>query len=73
MGDQLSGTLSLDGTSLEAVNKEKDLGLLTTCQLDWKESIYGSIKDANKMISWVTRNIMNKERNVMLSIYKTLI
>ena len=25
------------------------------------------------MISWVTRNIVNKERNVMLSIYKTLI
>ena len=33
--------------------------------------VNASIKDANKMISWVIRNIVNKERNVMLSIYKT--
>ena len=71
--DNCTHSYVLDGTSLEAVSEEKDLGLLTTCHLDWKESIYASIKDANKMISWVTRNIVNKERNVMLSIYKTLI
>ena len=36
----------LDGTRLESIDEEKDLGLLKTCQLDWNESIYACIKDA---------------------------
>ncbi len=64
---------SLDGTVLDPIDEEKDLGLLTTCNLDWKENIYTCIKEANRMMAWITRNIVNKERNVMLNIFKTLV
>ncbi len=64
----------LDGTILESIlDEEKDLGVLTNCSLDWRENIYTCIKEANRMMAWITRNIVNKERNVMLNIFKTLI
>ena len=63
----------LDGTVLDPIDEEKDLGLLTTSSLSWKENIYNCIKEANRMMAWITRNIVNKERNVMLNIFKTLI
>ena len=63
----------LDDTILDSIESEKDLGIFTDYDLDWKANIRSCIKDANKMIAWVTRNIVNKEKTVMLNIFKTLI
>ena len=61
----------LDDTILDSIESEKDLGIVSDFDLDWKANIRSCIKDANKMIAWVTRNIVNKEKIVMLNIYKT--
>jgi len=63
----------LDGTIIEPITAETDLGVYTSNSLKWKDNIYSCIKDANQMISWVTRNIVDKDKMVMLNIYKTLI
>ena len=63
----------LSGTDLEQVDSEKDLGILTNCQLEWEENIHSCIRDANRMIAWTTRNVIDKDKYVMLNIYKTLI
>ena len=63
----------LDNVPLKVINTENDLGLVTCNNLNWLEHIKTSIKEANKLIGWITRNIVVKDRNVMLNIYKTLI
>ena len=58
---------------MDQVEVETDLGVCVTANLDWRDNIYSCIKEANRMIAWITRNIINKDKYVMLNIYKTLI
>ena len=55
----------IHGDILETIESEKDLGLV--------EQIKSSIAKANKTIAWVSRNIICKDKSVMLLIYKSLI
>ncbi|KAL5258599.1 hypothetical protein ACHWQZ_G009170 [Mnemiopsis leidyi] len=64
---------SLNGVELEVSAQEKDLGVITHSSLLWNEQIKTSVSKANKMICWVVRNLINREKNVMLAIYKALI
>ena len=66
-------SFELDGTILEPITAESDLGVYTTNNFKWKDNIYSCIKDANQLISWITRNIVDKDKMVMLNVYKTLI
>jgi hypothetical protein len=64
---------SLNGVVLQESAQEKDLGVVTHNSLLWNEQIKASICKANKMICWITRNLIIREQRVMISIYKTLI
>ncbi|KAL5265725.1 hypothetical protein ACHWQZ_G006437 [Mnemiopsis leidyi] len=63
----------LNGVELEASAQEKDLGVITHSSLLWNEQIKSSISKANQMICWVVRNLINRDENVMLAIYKALV
>jgi hypothetical protein len=63
----------LDGVDLETLEQEKDLGVVTHKSLLWNETIETSISKANRMICWIVRIMITRERNVMLTIYKSLI
>ena len=63
----------LDGHPLEVSALEKDLGVLTSDTLLWTEQINASISKANKLICWIARNWISRDRFVMIRIYKTLI
>ena len=63
----------LDGVKLNASELEKDLGVFTHESLSWKVHIKESVAKANKMICWIARNLIIREKCVMLNIYKTLI
>ena len=63
----------LDGISIDTTEQEKDLGVTTHMSLKWNEHIKTSISKANRMICWVVRNLIVRDRSVMLSIYKCLI
>ena len=60
-------------TVLDSVENEKDLGVITTSSFKWDDQIKACMSKANKMISWVTRNFILRDKKVMLNIYKTLI
>ena len=64
---------SLNGVVLQESEQEKDLGVVTHNSLLWNEQIKASICKANKMICWITRNLIIRDQKVMISIYKTLI
>ena len=63
----------LDGTVLKSIESECDLGLHTTSQFNWNVNIKNAIAKANRMISWVARNMISRDRDVMLLVYKSLI
>ena len=62
---------SLDGVNLET--SEQDLGVVTHMSLKWDEQIKASISKANQMICWIVRNLIIRDKTVMLAIYKSLI
>ena len=64
---------SLDGVNLETTEQEKDLGVVTHMSLKWDEQIKASISKANQMICWIVRNLIIRDKTVMLAIYKSLI
>ena len=63
----------IHGDILETIESEKDLGLVVSNTFKWDEQIKSSIAKANKTIAWVSRNIICKDKGVMLLIYKSLI
>ena len=64
---------TLNDSYLKISEQEKDLGILTSNTLLWTDQISSSVSKANKLICWITRNLINKDRSVMLPVYKTLI
>ena len=58
----------LNGNVLKVSDQEKDLGVLTLGTL-----IRLALIKANMLISWIARSIINRGKDVMLPIYKTLI
>ena len=63
----------LDGLPVVSIDSEKDLGLLTTKNLSWDDSIFQCIKDANRTIGWVSRNTLQRDPAIICHIYKTII
>ena len=46
-----SNSYYLDYTALQSIDCEKDLGLITSSDLNWSAHIKNSIKDANRLIA----------------------
>ena len=63
----------LNGTILPIVETERDLGVNITNDLKWNYHISENITKAKKSIGWVTRNVISREPDVMINIYKTLV
>ena len=63
----------IDGVKLTTVESECDLGVLTNSTLDWSDNVKDSIAKANRMIGWISRNVIDRSREVMLLVYKALI
>ena len=63
-----------NGKTLESMDdKSKDLGIIPDNKMLWSDQIQDSISKANSMISWVTRNLVSREKSVMLHVYKASI
>ena len=63
----------LDGSILEVVESERDLGLVISKDLKWDEHVKSSLCKANQMIAWISRNVICKNLEVMKKIYTCLI
>ena len=63
----------LDGTELLSTQSEKDLGFTMDEKFDFAEHIKASLAKANKMIAWVSRNVICKDKIIMATIYRCLV
>ena len=64
---------TFNNVTLDSINIEKDLGVLTTDKLSWQQQIKGCISKANQMISWVTRNMILRDQHVMRDVYRSIV
>ena len=53
--------------------KESDQGVLTSGNLLWNDKIESCISKINQMLCWISRNLISREKLLMLRVYKTLI
>ena len=63
----------LNDSELPSTKTEKDLGVTINSTLTWSTNIDLAINKAMSMIGWVSRNIISRDRLVMLNIYKSII
>ena len=63
----------LHNTVLNESNTERDLGVLINNALNWDDNIKAAISKANQILAWVARNVITRDKSVMVSIYKSLI
>ena len=61
----------LDDSVLEKTVQEKDLGVLTSGTLLWNEQMESCESKANQMLCWISRNLISREKSLMLRVYKT--
>ena len=64
---------NLGGIELPSSDEEKDLGILINSSLDWQPQINNLIGKAKSMIGWTTRNVISREKDVLLNIYKSIV
>ena len=60
----------LNGTELLSTQSEKDLGFTMDEKFDFGEHIKASLAKANRMIAWVSRNVICKDKVIMSTIYR---
>ena len=63
----------MNNLALPKVSTEKDLGVHMDPNLDWSLHIQKSINKANSVLGWVSRNVISREKSVILNIYKSLV
>ena len=63
----------LNSTLLPVTEEEKDLGVTVTKDLHWGTHIQKCIGKANSMTGWVTRNLIRKDIQTMMTVYKTIV
>ena len=71
--DNLNLEYKLNGSITTVSEQEEELGVLTSGTLLWNDRISACINKANKMICWITRNLINREKVLVLRIYKALV
>ena len=71
--DNPDNKYAIGGVELKSVSFEKDLGVVTNCDLSWDTNMKSSVSKANSVIAWVARSVITRSPDVMLLIYKSLI
>lgn len=63
----------LNDQHLQSTSEEKDLGVWMNSDYSWQTNIDNYIMKARSTMSWIMRVILNKNKNVMLQLYKSLV
>lgn len=63
----------MNGVVLDVVEAEKDLGVVISCDLKSSNQCLKAYASANKILGMINRTIVNKNSDIMLKLYKSLV
>ena len=58
---------------LTEVNQQRDLGILITDDLKWRNQVDASFKKSNRVLGFISRNFHYKDKDIMLPMYTSLV
>jgi len=59
-----------DGSILESVNEEKDLGVIISEDLKWDKQCGAAMSKANKILGMIKRSFSVRSREIVIPLYK---
>ena len=63
----------LNGTKLESVSEEKDLGVFISDDLKWDKQCGQAVAKANKVVGLIKRNFTDRSKETIIPLYKSLV
>jgi len=63
----------IDGKQLDTVEEEKDLRIIITKDLKVSQQCKQAYAKASRMLGLINRSIKHKDRDILLSLYKSLV
>ena len=64
---------SMEGNVLETTDAEKDLGVYIDTALSFDHHINESVKKANRTVGMISRYVVNKNKEIMVPLFKSLV
>jgi len=63
----------VNGTKLENVTEEKDLGVIVSDDLKWEKQCSQTVAKANKVLGLIKRNFTDRSKETIIPLYKSLV
>ena len=71
--DNPKNEYTFNGVKLEAIDKEKDLGVINISSLSWIDHSKQCVSKSNQIIAFVRRCVISREKDLLNRIYQTII
>jgi len=62
-----------DGSILESVNEEKDLGTIISEDLKWNKQCSAAVSKANKILGIIKHSFSDRSKEIVIPLYKSLV
>ena len=69
----MQGNYNMFNQQLPTTDQQRDLGIIITKDLMWKKQTEKSCKTANRVLGFIARNFMYKNKEVILPVYKSIV
>ena len=64
---------SMGSVNIKSINEEKDLGVLFDSNIKFSSQCSVAVRNANRILGLIRRNILHKSKDVILRLYKSLV
>ena len=63
----------MEATQLQEVSEEKDLRIIVSDDIKWAKQCIAAVKQANKILGMIKRNFVDRSKETILALYKSLV
>ena len=63
----------MDGSVLQSVSEEKDLGGIVSDDFKWEKQCCEAVNKANRILGMIKRNFTDRSQSTLIPLYKSLV
>ena len=71
--NNMQNKYNMSNQQLPTTDQQRDLGIIITKDLKWQKQTEKSFKTANRVLGFIARNFMYKNKELILPLYKSLV